>query len=264
MRPNTLTDRSIEVTCHCGKAFFAYKTQIEKGFDRNCSRRCRDIDPIRLTNASVATSKFFAPKIKSNIAAKRLRCRRCDTLKPKTDFVKDKTRPHGYFPWCKECHKSKQKQYSKIVVMEQASGNCCPVCLISLGEAHPNRIYCGAKCKGRAKRWEHFGLTPDNFRELTASGKCPLCYCNVTRWAIDHNHETGETTGPVCHRCNQYLLAGSKHKLEIAKALVSYLDNPPVRRLLGEKRYVGPNSSSKLHRMWLWTGRVSEEDICPI
>lgn len=183
---------------------------------------------------------------------KKVRCRKCDTLKKKEDFVKDRLRPYGIFPWCKACHISSQKRYKETVAEYGESENKCPTCQKGMVNIHFNRVFCSDKCKGRAGRLREYGLSPEDFRIITASGKCPLCGCNVTKWAIDHNHETGETTGAICHRCNQYLLAGVKHSVEIAKNLLSYLENTPVKTMLGERRFVGPKAASQAHRIWLW------------
>jgi len=106
-----------------------------------------------------------------------------------------------------------------------------------------------------------YGLSPTDFDRLTETGRCPLCGVGVRkRWEIDHNHQTGATTGAVCSRCNQYLLTGSKHDVEIAKRLVEYLTVTPVERLLGEKRYGAPPGTSTKHRIWLWTGKVPDKE----
>lgn len=262
MRPKTLTKRSLAATCYCGAEFFFYKREENNGLAKYCSLRCRNDSPTRIKKSIETSKKNTAIRHEQEKAAKRLRCRRCSELKPKDDFVKDKTRPHGYFPWCKLCHSLKQKAYNTFVVPEaELTGDgACLTCRRPLGgDAHFNRLYCSAKCKLRLQRLKLFGLTPDDFRKLTVSGKCPLCNCNVNRWAIDHDHETGETMSPVCQRCNQYLLVGSKHRLAVAKALVEYLTESPVRKMFGERRYVGKQTSSNIHRMWLWTGKEPNE-----
>lgn len=81
-------------------------------------------------------------------------------------------------------------------------------------------------------------------------GKCPLCKKRVRKWNMDHNHETGETFGPVCGNCNTKLLAWSFHDPEIASNLLEYLTNPPVRKMFGNryvtaKKVTQTNSSAK-------------------
>src|ERR1700678_524501 len=216
--------------------------------------------------------------------SRKYRCLRCDTLKPKEEFVKDKRRQTGIFPWCKQCHCEYQKIYREAnpeTIRERKrkyneanreairnrkreregllpiviSDRFCPFCKGAV-IGRLSKIFCSPKCNDKFERLDMYGLTPEEFEKLTASGKCPLCDCKVIKWQIDHNHETGETMGSVCSRCNQYLLAGSKHNLEIAKRLVEFLTCSPVTKLCGEKRYSAPPRTSNWHRIWLWTGQT--------
>lgn len=77
-----------------------------------------------------------------------------------------------------------------------------------------------------------------------------MCKKRVRKWNMDHNHETGETFGPVCGNCNTKLLAWSFHDPEIASNLLEYLTNPPVRKMFGNryvtaKKVTQTNSSAK-------------------
>lgn len=189
---------------------------------------------------------------------RRLRCLRCHELKVRSDFPCDNTRPTGVFPWCKKCHVIAQRGYKKIRISNQSFGNECRNCKARLGDVHPNRRFCSSKCLSRFRRLKVFGLTPEDYQKLIQSGTCPICYCKPKRWAIDHNHKTGETTGAVCTRCNMQLLMASKHDIELVKRLQAYLENPPVRVLFGTRRYVGTQATSQLDRMWLWTGTRAE------
>lgn len=177
--------------------------------------------------------------------------------------MKDVTRPTGYFPWCKICHCAKQKEYrrKKIEVIETGAGKACAVCLVIMPNAHSNRMYCSNLCKRRASRWALYGLVPEEFRKLTASGRCPICQCAVKKWAVDHNHQTGETYGPICTGCNVGIVAGSHHSIEKVKRLLAFLENPPTRALSEERKYVGQLGSSQLHRMWLW--KSSQGEVLP-
>lgn len=179
-------------------------------------------------------------------------CTRCKESKDVKEFGNDRSRNNGKFPWCRECVSWSRKQERAQRVVGEAGDRQCPICEVGLEGTHRNRLYCSLSCKDKARRFKTFGLTPDEYRQLTAVGKCPICLKNVKRWEIDHNHKTGETTGAVCRVCNGFLLAYTNHDPEIAKRLVTYLENPPVRVLFGERRYIGPENVSQLHRMWAW------------
>jgi hypothetical protein len=203
-----------------------------------------------------------APKKKRS--ERRRKCRRCGQLKPKKLMVAN-------YPWCKSCHCAYQTVYREknreaVLARKRAASKeatharqralgerFCPVCNEPV-VGRVNKVFCGPRCCDTNERYDSYGLSPAEFREVTKEGCCPLCLRKVIKWQVDHDHATGETMGPVCSRCNQYLLAGSGHDVEIAKRLVEFLSNPPVRKLTGEKRYAAPARTSKLHRIWLWTG----------
>lgn len=54
-----------------------------------------------------------------------------------------------------------------------------------------------------------FGLTPDDFRSMLAGqkGRCGICggANGGRRLCIDHDHQTGQIRGLLCHRCNTSL-----------------------------------------------------------
>lgn len=186
---------------------------------------------------------------------KRLRCLLCDSLKPKDEFVNDRSRQNGRYPWCKSCVRVYQSERSKRPVKGNGTGEkLCEACLKDISGTHANRRFCSDSCKNKVRSWAMYGLSPDERRQLEAStnGICPICSRNVKRWAMDHNHKTGETTGLVCVRCNMLLLAASNHDEELVHRLLEYLCDPPVRHLFGERRYIGPDAVSQIHRQWLW------------
>jgi len=56
------------------------------------------------------------------------------------------------------------------------------------------------------------------------AGKCPICQRKLSklRTAIDHNHETGEVRGVLCHNCNR-MLGEAKENIETLKRAINYL-----------------------------------------
>lgn len=193
---------------------------------------------------------------KRKVSNKKLTCALCNTNKSVQDFSNDRSRATGKFPWCKSCV-SKHRTEARKVVHNGSSEKKCPVCEKHIGGTHKNRIYCSEQCKDKARRYRMYGLSPEEYKFLIKSmeGRCPICKNKVNRWEIDHNHKTGETYGPACRICNGFLIAYTGHSVERAERLVEFLKNPPVRKLLGEKRYVGPDQLSQMHRMWAWNGK---------
>lgn len=188
-----------------------------------------------------------------------LTCVRCNEAKPADKFVNDRTRNSGKFPWCKLCvietrAETKRQDATRQRVRAQPGERSCSGCLSSLQGMHHNRQFCSASCKDRVRRWRIFGLSPDEYRALLASneGLCPICKREPKRWCIDHNHETGEVTGLVCSICNQSLIAYSRHEVETARRLLDYLENPPLSRVLGKRKTVGPAGMAQFEREEGW------------
>lgn len=130
---------------------------------------------------------------------------------------------------CRECWR-KEKRRQKIALRN--ADRVCELCMEPLPvTARGNVKYCSKPCKYKAQNIGTYGLRATDFQELTASGKCPICLNNVKRWHIDHRHSDGKTYGAVCFSCNSFLLAGSRHDIEIAKRLVEFLENPPASRV---------------------------------
>lgn len=189
-------------------------------------------------------------------ASRRLACRKCGELKSREDFVKDRGRANGVFPWCKTCHVTSQIAYRRKKVDGDGSGErFCEWCEKDISGTHWNRKYCSSKCKDQTRRVAYFGMTPKEHKALIASnkGKCPICMKNVrSRWNVDHNHDTGLVMGAVCTGCNVGVLAHVNHDIATAKRLVEFLESPPAVEMFGERRFVGPVKTSNLDRMWLW------------
>jgi hypothetical protein len=84
-----------------------------------------------------------------------------------------------------------------------------------------------------------YGITADEYRALylAQAGLCYICQrkTHSKRLAVDHDHLTGEVRGLLCsdseRGCNHAIL-GNIRDLEMAKRIVSYLEEPPARSVL--------------------------------
>jgi hypothetical protein len=60
--------------------------------------------------------------------------------------------------------------------------------------------------QGVAFLWHKYKITRRDVSALliAQSGNCGCCGCDLdgTKWAIDHNHETGKVRGILCYGCN--------------------------------------------------------------
>lgn len=134
-------------------------------------------------------------------------------------------RPHpkgkdGYYPWCKECHHRKKRQWA---------------------EANPERY----RAMRRRERIRKYGISSDQYLVLLAAqgGVCAICGAPPTdtrkRLQIDHDHRTGEVRGLLCHHCNR-ALGHIRDDPARAEALARYLRHSPAARVLSERNLTEP------------------------
>lgn len=101
-------------------------------------------------------------------------------------------------------------------------------------------FYCsGSRCKAcssmasHARRLEdNYGIDAATYAEIFArqGGRCAICR-NVprsVRFAVDHDHKTGEVRGILCKRCNHDLLGGGHDDVRVLWRAVEYLLFPPA------------------------------------
>jgi hypothetical protein len=92
-----------------------------------------------------------------------------------------------------------------------------------------------AKAKAKAYQlYRNYGITWDERETMIASQGSVCAVCGSTAWGhygplVDHDHDTGEVRGIVCHKCNIGIgLIGDN--LRRAEAVVAYLKKPRNRR----------------------------------
>ena len=116
-------------------------------------------------------------------------CTKCGQQKPLDEFYRFNPRPRnpegGHFGECKECNRARGRAY-----------------MASRRAADPEYSW-----KQSLKRL--YGITPDEYFELLAAqgGGCAICTAEKPggrgkRFHVDHDHETGEVRGLLCHACN--------------------------------------------------------------
>lgn len=118
-------------------------------------------------------------------------------------------------------------------------------------------LFKGAYCRkcapdvGREKRLAaRFAITLLEYSQLLEAqgGVCAICKLapKNSRYHVDHNHKTGLIRGILCMWCNHKLLAGARESIEILESALTYLKEPPARKLFGV-RFVPPQDKRKTH-----------------
>lgn len=104
-------------------------------------------------------------------------------------------------------------------------------------------FYCsGSRCRACASRAAHarrveavYGITADEYDRLyrLQGGRCAICrnQSRTIRFAVDHDHQTGDVRGLLCKRCNHDLLGGGHDSIDLLWRAIGYLLYPPAQRL---------------------------------
>lgn len=98
----------------------------------------------------------------------------------------------------------------------------------------------GSRCKACASMAAHasrvektYGITAEEYDELyrRQGGRCAICRnaSRSIRFAVDHNHQTGEVRGLLCKRCNHDLLGAGHDDVLLLFQAIEYLLFPPAR-----------------------------------
>jgi hypothetical protein len=99
--------------------------------------------------------------------------------------------------------------------------------------------YCSEKCQRTVdsmrkyqcdvNRKHLYGITPEQFDKLIRlqNGKCAICDAPKPsgrgNWHIDHDHESGNIRGLLCHHCN-LMLGNAKDDATRLRAAAEYLE----------------------------------------
>ena len=129
-------------------------------------------------------------------------CNKCNIEKDASEFNKKTASKDGLQYHCKECASSYKKKYKKS----------------PKGKSNQR--------KTNLKR--NYGITPEQYDEILKSQdyKCAICRYDKPggrgRFHVDHDHETGQVRGLLCHSCNTSL-GGFKDNPSITDAATNYL-----------------------------------------
>lgn len=142
-------------------------------------------------------------------------CRKCGESKPLDDFVRDRQRKDGRYPYCKPCHRAVVKGYT---VRESEA-------IKQRRQVQQEKRMANVEVREKylLGRWVYslkrrYGITASDYIALAQAqhDRCAICglrFADVERQKsdqtqrlhVDHDHETGKVRGLLCFRCNNGL-----------------------------------------------------------
>lgn len=146
------------------------------------------------------------------------RCSKCAEEKPHDQFYAQRARPDGLCPWCKACHSAHSKaryaeQHQKVVERQRVYDR---EHADERRDKHLRRLY---------------GITLAEYLQRLADqgNACAVCRRAFVPGAprnkavcVDHDHDTGQVRGLLCHSCNRGLgLLGDNP--EVVQRALAYL-----------------------------------------
>ena len=142
-------------------------------------------------------------------------CSRCSVAQELVSFYSDKRTRDGLTPHCKSCHAISVKTWQDANSAKHKA-NC-----IAWKRANPERAYSIWKkyadknvatrdriqFKASIKRL--YGISVEEYGRLLESQSfvCAICFESPhgRDLDVDHDHETGQVRGLLCHKCNRAL-----------------------------------------------------------
>ena len=118
-------------------------------------------------------------------------CSKCGQSKPRDQFAKNRSRRDGLAHYCKVCDKKRYGEFK---------------------QKHPDKYKASQR---KWHLWRTYGMTVHEFETLLEAqgGGCAICGTREPggrgTFCVDHEHETGEIRGLLCHECNTRLDEGA-------------------------------------------------------
>jgi len=151
------------------------------------------------------------------------KCSKCGEIKELGEFCRNKVKKDGLVGWCKECFSAWRKEYyqnnkGKIKErnIEYYQNNKEKI-------KEQKREYRGNNKEKLRERGllRKYGITIEQWNQKLEEqgGCCASCgdkFTENNKPRVDHNHETGEVRGLLCHGCNASygLLQETLHKIQ--------------------------------------------------
>lgn len=120
-------------------------------------------------------------------------CNECGEEKPLNEFYAHRRMKDGHFNRCKSCDRARSRESMRRV----------------REESDPAELASRRATWSRNARMRQYGITQDDYDRMLAgqNGGCAICGSTEAgawggRLPVDHDHQTGEVRGLLCHACN--------------------------------------------------------------
>jgi hypothetical protein len=145
------------------------------------------------------------------------RCSKCRQWKPTSAFWQDLRKPDGLRSQCGTCAYASRREWRRR--------NRDKVNAINLKSYHKHKV-----ARGNAEMLRRYRFTRADYDHLLVdqNGCCAICRATSpgdtrSRFAIDHDHQTGQVRGLLCNACNLGL-GKFKDRLDLLRAATAYLE----------------------------------------
>lgn len=139
-------------------------------------------------------------------------CRRCEIVKPGSEFGKRSASPDGLNYICKQCAAQERADRKELKRKQKVYQEALK-----------------ADARKEAKLQRHYGMSlADYHTRLTEQGGCcAICGRDpegfVRAFAVDHDHVTGRVRGILCPDCNRGL-GGFQDSPDLLRRAADYLE----------------------------------------
>jgi hypothetical protein len=136
-----------------------------------------------------------------------LTCNKCNQNKPKSEFYKESRFTRGYRYACKKCEAPRFKNYI----------------------SQPGKKEMRNETRRKWNRAKLYNFPPELYNQRLAEqeNSCAICGTNTPggrgQFHADHDHETNQPRGVLCHNCN-VALGNFQDNPEILRAAIEYLN----------------------------------------
>ena len=143
-------------------------------------------------------------------------CSKCGTLKPLSEFYKNKSRHRGIKSECKKCANEYHSRHNHT-----PSGR-------AINKRYRNSIK-GRLVSRRMKLKAYYGITIEEYDRMLEKQNncCAICKTNTPsgkygRFHVDHCHKTNKIRGILCDSCNR-MLGFAKDSINVLLNAIKYL-----------------------------------------